>query len=409
MVEIKDYIASQINHQNMDELQRLVLAYSLGFNIALDGPPGVGKTHSVLTFVKMVDKQLFEKGCSEDTTENQIIAFPRLGEKNGATITTYENGPLCKAMLAGGVFYADEFNLLKKDKQKKLNSALDDRRRITRADDVLIKSRDGFTVIISYNPSRSLSIMDLEDSVADRFVHFHYQYMMPKVEAFLGIMKAVLNTKDILSMGQQFGIKLEKRAICISKRDRLRQVQFFMYSPGGWIDFFTGEKAALPPEDRLSNISIYYAYKVKEDNKSEFTKNTGTQKMEDIIKDFSLRVSTLFSIIRGMMRKGSAAIPSAIKKSMDNLGQTGELNVHPPSLRIQTCAVSHLIALMQMGMHPVAASEYAATLILDQICFGKYRERKAGEHTNYEIVSAIASNFGFRVGEKPRLNTDFNK
>jgi hypothetical protein len=37
--QVKDYIASQINSQGMDELQRLVPAYSLGFNIALDGPP----------------------------------------------------------------------------------------------------------------------------------------------------------------------------------------------------------------------------------------------------------------------------------------------------------------------------------------------------------------------------------
>ena len=42
------YIANQVTYEGLDELQRLILAYLLSLPAALDGPPGVGKTQSVI-------------------------------------------------------------------------------------------------------------------------------------------------------------------------------------------------------------------------------------------------------------------------------------------------------------------------------------------------------------------------
>ncbi len=49
-------------------------------------------------------------------------------------------------MLNGWIFYGDEFNLLKEDVQKRMNSAFDERRFIDRSDGGQIKALPGFLV-----------------------------------------------------------------------------------------------------------------------------------------------------------------------------------------------------------------------------------------------------------------------
>lgn len=109
------YIANQITVEGIDELQRLLMARSLGIHAALDGPPGVGKTKSVIETAKILGLDLFTKTCSGRTTESHIISHPVLTMQDGASVTSHINGPLTLAMESPGIFYGDEFNLLKED------------------------------------------------------------------------------------------------------------------------------------------------------------------------------------------------------------------------------------------------------------------------------------------------------
>ena len=46
---------------------------------------------------------------------------------------------------------------------------------MSRNDGVQVRAKKGFTAVVSYNPSNNLAMRDLEDSVADRFIHYHYR------------------------------------------------------------------------------------------------------------------------------------------------------------------------------------------------------------------------------------------
>ena len=177
------FVANQVTYEGFDELQRLLMCRYLGVHTAIDGPPGVGKTHSVIEVSRILGMRLYTKTCSSRTTESHIISYPVLTVREGASITGHANGPLVSAMLEPGIFYGDEFNLLKEDVQKRLNSAFDERRYIDRNDGVQIEARPGFWGVISYNPTQNLTSRDLEDSVADRFVHLHYGRWNPDFKA----------------------------------------------------------------------------------------------------------------------------------------------------------------------------------------------------------------------------------
>jgi len=411
-MEIRDYIASQVTFEGLDELQRMALASALSLNIALDGPPGVGKTQSVFAFAKIAGTMVHEKGCSEDTTENQIIGFPRLVEENGATVTAYENGPLAKAMEEGSIFYGDEFNLLRRDKQKRLNSAFDDRRRISRADDVEIAARSGFLGIISYNPTRALSVQDLEDSVADRFVHFHYKYMSAKIEAYIGALKSFDSMASQRPAADAYGIKLEKRAIVMEQGASGRALRFLLYLPDKkvWVNFFSGTPENGIKRSDNTAVGVYYAHRGQERHLFNSARPADETAIAALVQDFSLKVSALFNVIRQMASHGSSALPANVKSIFSGMGEMGQVVVHLPSLRIQSAAVSHLVLLAKMGMDPRLAANYAAELVVNQVCYGKYRERKNGEFANYEIISALAESFGLLIPrEATALNTGFNK
>nr|HPO51126.1 AAA family ATPase [Spirochaetota bacterium] len=122
----RNYIATQITKEGIDEIQALTMCYKLGLNVALDGLPGVGKTQSVIELSELFDLKLFTKTCSSKTTESHIISHPILTERNGVSVTEHANGPLVLAMVTPGIFYGDEYNLLKEDVQKRMNSAFDD-------------------------------------------------------------------------------------------------------------------------------------------------------------------------------------------------------------------------------------------------------------------------------------------
>ena len=56
------------------------------------------------------------------------------------------------------------------------------------------------------------------------------------------------------------------------------------------------------------------------------------------------------------------------------------------------------------------AANYASGLVINQICFGKFRDRKSGDLTGYEIVSCIAESFGLiPPGEIEKVNKRFTK
>lgn len=395
------YIANQITGEGLDEIQRLLMARKLGCNAAIDGPPGVGKTYCVLEISKILGQQLFTKTCSSRTTESQIISFPVLSAKNGSSVTRYMNGPLCLAMDAPGIFYGDEFNLLKEDVQKRLNSAFDERRNIDRMDGRQIEAKNGFWVVISYNPTESLVSRDLEDSVADRFIHLHYRRWEPDFKAYVSTVKArgitSLSAKD-----NPFGIRFETRGVGEN------QEFYTLRTVSGkkiWCDFFTGKPISGGPE---------YTYLVY-DTTSIFAR--GDKKLRESLDSLDKQAFGEIELARVLARytdlmaslSRTGESPLLKKIGLGDLKEKEDLeliSIHESSARIEMAAMKHYRYLIDRGWNRYLAQAYAVRLVLDQICYGQYRERKLRETTVYDLAVTVAKNMRLLL-DNTNYNTEF--
>lgn len=373
------YVANQITPEGFDELQRLYMAGSLGLHVALDGPPGVGKTQSVVEMSRLLEKPLFTRTCSSRTSEAHIIAAPVLRSDDGVTVTDYQNGPLAMAMEHGGVFYGDEFNLLREDVQKRLNAAFDDRRAIDRPDGAEITAAPGFWALISYNPSQSMASRDLDDSVADRFIHMHYRRWSPDFKAWIAWSRAQGRRRDEMDSDERFNIILSRRGIDpATGRFFLGEVPAAGQGGGvTWTDFFTGSPAAAPPP---------YQYRVY-DPRKRAAPTTRAYSSTDLARILAQFTEALHQI----SRTGDA--PLLRKIGLGNLKETEDLElftVHHSSTRIETAAARHVQWLSERQCNPAIAQSYATRLVIDQGCYGQYRHQRLRETTTGELVQALA-------------------
>lgn len=392
------YIANQMTGEGLDEIQRLLLAYQLSLPVALDGPPGVGKTQCVLELSRLLGKTLYTRTCSSRTTETQIIAHPMLVARNSASVTEYINGPLGRALEEGALFYGDEFNLLKEDVQKRLNSAFDERRTIDRADGLQISAKKGFFGIISYNPSDNLISRDLESSVADRFIHFHYHRWSPDFKAYVAHLKAQ-GKKSVRGLARENPFQLD-----LQWRGLTSHFQFILSrgeEGGPWVDFFSGEEVREKP--------AYLYLTLKQKNLLEQRENV-RKKLEGMAySEINLgRILARFTDALSAMARGENT-PLLKKIGIEDIKKREDmelLSLHEASARIEAAAMRHYADLLRRGCPRYAAQSYAVHLVIDQVCYGQYRHKKLRESTVYEIVTMVARNMGLLM-DGSRYNTQF--
>ncbi len=392
------FIANQVTDEGFDELQRLLMAYYLDVHAAIDGPPGVGKTHSVMEIAKVLGLSLYTKTCSNRTTESHIISYPVLGAQDGVSVTRHVNGPLICAMTEPGIFYGDEFNLLKEDVQKRMNSAFDERRSIDRSDGVQMNAKKGFWGVISYNPTQNFTSRDLEDSVADRFIHLHYERWPSDFKAYVAHRKAV--GEKAAGGFSDFGISLSLRGVSADGR-------FFRGVPENnsiaWRNFFNDEKAAKAPE---------YVYQVH-DAKQTFGYGKDSAKVLSELErnaysgvTFARMLSSFTDLLNSLGRTGKSPMLKKI-----GLGDTLEnedlelLTLHESSARIEMAALRHYHYLLERGFNRFLAQTYATRLVIDQVCYGQYRDKMLRTNSVYQLVMMIAKSMHL-FGDVTRYNTN---
>jgi MoxR-like ATPase len=374
------YVATQVSREGIDELQALSVCARLGLNVALSGPPGIGKTESVRELAKLLELPLFTKVCSSCTSESHVIAHPVLIERNGATVTAQEDGALCRAMLAPGIFYGDEYNLLKEDVQKRMNSAFDDRRSIDRNDGSLVTAKPGFLAVISYNPSRDIGRRDLEDSVADRFVHFKFLDWPSELKAFIATLRSEERFGREPPRFADFGVRLETRAFD-------RDGGFLVQDGGAWLDCLTGA-----PKPRAAPAYRYLCRAVRpRDADSARAAAALDAAAFKSTKDLALAYSSLTDTVNELAATGKSPILKSI-----GLGDKTEADdwetmyVHRCSTRIVSAALSHYAWFRDRGWGAYAAQAYGARLILDQMAYGAFAEQRLRNVANPQILESIA-------------------
>jgi nitric oxide reductase NorQ protein len=185
-----------------DEVEIFEAAYRQKVPVLLKGPTGTGKTRFIeymawklgqpLTVVKDQAKQhsrraqvngavpLVTVACHEDLTAGDLVGRYLL-DANG---THWIDGPLTRAVKAGGICYLDEIVEARKDTTVIIHPLTDHRRLLT-IDKLgeVVEAADSFLLVVSYNPGYQNVLKDLKHSTRQRFVALEFRFPDPEREA----------------------------------------------------------------------------------------------------------------------------------------------------------------------------------------------------------------------------------
>jgi nitric oxide reductase NorQ protein len=184
-----------------DEIELFEAAYAQKIPLLFKGPTGCGKTRFVeymswrlgrpLTTVKRRGDSggdasnghnlpLVTIACHEDLTASDLVGRYLLeGDQ-----TVWIDGPLTRAVKAGGICYLDEIVEARKDTTVLIHP-LTDHRRILPIEKrgELLEAADGFLLVMSYNPGYQSALKDLKHSTRQRFVAIDFYYPPRDLEA----------------------------------------------------------------------------------------------------------------------------------------------------------------------------------------------------------------------------------
>jgi nitric oxide reductase NorQ protein len=187
-----------------DEIQIFEAAYRQRVPVLLKGPTGTGKTRFVeymawklgqpLTVLKDQAAAasngansngavpLVTVACHEDLTASDLVGRYLL-DANG---TRWIDGPLTRAVKAGGICYLDEIVEARKDTTVIIHPLTDHRRLLT-IDKLgeVVEAADSFLLVVSYNPGYQNALKDLKHSTRQRFVALEFQFPEPEREAMI--------------------------------------------------------------------------------------------------------------------------------------------------------------------------------------------------------------------------------
>ncbi|MGI8551117.1 MAG: CbbQ/NirQ/NorQ/GpvN family protein [Dehalococcoidia bacterium] len=184
-----------------DEVELFRAAFQQKIPVLLKGPTGCGKTRFVeymafqlrrpLTVIK--DQGQSEDGalspvglpvvtvaCHEDLTASDLVGRYLLEGDS----TRWIDGPLTRAVKSGAICYLDEVVEARKDTTVLIHP-LTDHRRILPVEKLgqVIEAREGFLLVISYNPGYQSALKDLKHSTRQRFIALDFTYPPREQEA----------------------------------------------------------------------------------------------------------------------------------------------------------------------------------------------------------------------------------
>ena len=209
-----------------DEVELFEAAYVQKIPVLLKGPTGCGKTRFIeymsyklgqtVTKVKGSGRQsgkgskgaastngsnipLVTIACHEDLSASDLVGRYLLEGDS----TVWIDGPLTRAVKAGGICYLDEIVEARKDTTVLIHP-LTDHRRILPVEKrgELLEAADGFLLVLSYNPGYQSALKDLKHSTRQRFVALEFDYPPRDTEAEIIGHESGVNKSTALQLAQ---------------------------------------------------------------------------------------------------------------------------------------------------------------------------------------------------------------
>jgi nitric oxide reductase NorQ protein len=141
--------------------------------LLLKGPTGCGKTRFVEHMAARLNRPLFTVSCHDDLTASDLTGrFLLKGDE-----TVWVDGPLTRAVRAGGICYLDEVVEARKDVTVVLHPLTDHRRilPLERTGEEL-HAPDDFMLVVSYNPGYQNILKTLKPSTRQRFIGLEFDF-----------------------------------------------------------------------------------------------------------------------------------------------------------------------------------------------------------------------------------------
>ena len=222
---VEEYAATEEPYYESigDEEALFRAAFEQKIPVLLKGPTGCGKTRfvehmayqlgrplSVIRKSESGNEDLSPSGlpvvtvaCHEDLTASDLVGrFLLEGEE-----TRWMDGPLTRAVKAGAICYLDEVVEARKDTTVLIHP-LTDHRRILPLEKLgqVVEAKDGFLLVISYNPGYQSALKDLKHSTRQRFIAIEFTYPPRELEARIisheaGIDQAI--ALDLAKLGEK--------------------------------------------------------------------------------------------------------------------------------------------------------------------------------------------------------------
>jgi MoxR-like ATPase len=155
----------------------------------LVGPPGIGKSLLARKVAEDTGRGFQEVFFDENVTPNRLIGTfdPALVVRNGRNVSSFEPGPLIRAMVEGGLFVAQELNRATEFCQNSLISPLEERHyHIFPLG--LIKAHENFALVATQNPIETSGVYRLSKVLVDR-IGCWIRLTYPNKETELEILK----------------------------------------------------------------------------------------------------------------------------------------------------------------------------------------------------------------------------
>jgi nitric oxide reductase NorQ protein len=154
-------------------------AYRRQLPVMIKGPTGCGKTRFVAHMAARLGRPLITVSCHDDLTAADLTGRHLISEQG----TTWNDGPLTRAVREGAICYLDEIVEARKDTTVVLHPLTDDRRMLPleRTGEIL-QAPPEFMLVVSYNPGYQNLLKGMKPSTRQRFAALQFDFPTQEVE-----------------------------------------------------------------------------------------------------------------------------------------------------------------------------------------------------------------------------------